>query len=209
MHVGNQDNPLTWTVFIEMNYSEPPHPPTGARRALHGLILLRLATLIPSDAHGISSLRLRVHQESVPEKRGSSPYLSTIGPAPLRFGAVPALPEPVPPPPVSTTPAPAAAPSEDFNAAAPLTTPAATSQPGAVTAPDAQPEPRETPAKDPPRILLDDVRPAVRPEEFLPYFQIPGSKQAGEFTLVVPVPRSAPASAPIAPSSATYTQTPK
>jgi hypothetical protein len=181
----------------------------GARRAWHGLILLLLATLILTDAHGIPSLRLQVHSGTVPPPRDSRPYLSTVGPAPLRFAAIPEPPQPAPPGPVSTPPAPAAAPAGEAAAIEPALTPASPSQPGPAPATETPLESPAVPAKEPARILIDDVRPAVRPEEFLPYFQVPGGKQPGELTVIVPVPSPAPPSAPLPPSSATYTQTPK
>ena len=59
--------------------------------------------------------------------------------------------------------------------------------------PTPAPAPTRTPAPAKPTsapIIPDDVRPAVRAEDFLPYFQIPG----------------AAAPAPLPPSTATYTQ---
>lgn len=72
-------------------------------------------------------------------------------------------------------------------------------------------EPSAPSIKTPPAILPDDLRSTVRPEDFLPYFQIPGSAQnPGDVTLLVPaLPKNAPAPATIPASSATYTQTPK
>lgn len=63
--------------------------------------------------------------------------------------------------------------------------------------------------KSPAPILQDDARPIIHPEDFLPYFQIPGSARQPDVTVIVPLPK--PASAPSAQpsSSATYTQTPQ
>ena len=61
-----------------------------------------------------------------------------------------------------------------------------------------------------PPILPDEIRATVRPEDFLPYFQIPGSaRRADDVTLLVPVPRVPNAQGSLPSSSATYTQTPK
>ena len=69
------------------------------------------------------------------------------------------------------------------------------------------PEPEKS---APSAILPDEVRPQVRPEDFLPFFQVPGSAtQPGDVTLVMPVPRSVPTPPALPPSSATYTQTQK
>jgi hypothetical protein len=93
---------------------------------------------------------------------------------------------------------------------------AAQSITAAVTEPE--PPPVETrPAKDPsvktpPAILPDDARPTIRPEDFLPFFQIPGSAtKPGDVTLLMPASTMTPPaqSAPIPSSSATYTQSPK
>jgi hypothetical protein len=63
------------------------------------------------------------------------------------------------------------------------------------------------PGKTPPPILPDDTRPKVRAEDFLPFFQFPGSASAnGDVTVVAPVPSSAPTAAPLPASSATYRQ---
>jgi len=59
-------------------------------------------------------------------------------------------------------------------------------------------------------ILPDELHPQVRPEDFLPFFQIPGAATGpGDVTLVVPVPRNPPAPPTQPTSSATYTQTQK
>ncbi|WP_415908155.1 hypothetical protein [Oleiharenicola sp. Vm1] len=61
--------------------------------------------------------------------------------------------------------------------------------------------------KPPATILPDDTRPKVRAEDFLPFFQFPGSAPAnGDVTVVAPVPNAAPGAAPLPASSATYRQ---
>ncbi len=58
-------------------------------------------------------------------------------------------------------------------------------------------------------ILIDDLRPTVRPEDFLPFFLLPGTHSGdAATTVVVPVPRQAPAPAVQPPSSATFTRSP-
>ncbi|MGH7945823.1 MAG: hypothetical protein ACREH8_11265 [Opitutaceae bacterium] len=187
-----------------MNHSERPHLPSGARRALHGLILLLPATLTLKDAHAFPCIRQLVRADIGRQGTGNSPYLPAVGPAPLRFAAAPEVPDSSPPRPVSEVPSDSTGSSEENIAAEP------TPPPDVTTVSDAKTESKETPPnKETPGILWDDAHPAVRPEDFLPYFQIPGGKQPGEVTIVVPVPRSAPAPAPLPPSSATYTQTPQ
>ena len=72
-------------------------------------------------------------------------------------------------------------------------------------------EPGAEPARGKPLpILHDELRPQVRPEDFLPYFQVPGSAtQSGAVIPGAYTPRGAPEPAPLPPSSATYTQTPQ
>jgi hypothetical protein len=70
-------------------------------------------------------------------------------------------------------------------------------------------KPAPNPAKaPPPAIIPDDARPSVRPEDFLPYFQLPGAGKPGDVNLLVPASalRGDTGSLPVQPSSATYTQ---
>ena len=142
-------------------------------------------------------------------------YLPVVGAPQLRFQPKPIVAEPAPKLAATTVTAAPATPSSPEND---LITPrlpgakdngtdttaqATVDKSGATT-----PAPPAT--KPPPAIIPDDLRPAVRAEDFLPYFQMPGSaRNLGDVTLLMPVPRSAPAPAAIPPSSATYTQTPK
>jgi hypothetical protein len=57
-------------------------------------------------------------------------------------------------------------------------------------------------------ILPDEMRPQVRPEDFLPFFQIPGAHGNPDVTVAVPV-QAQPAQPPPQTSSATYLQTDK
>jgi hypothetical protein len=61
----------------------------------------------------------------------------------------------------------------------------------------------EKPGSPPPAILPDDTRPKVRAEDFLPFFQFPGSGSNPNDVTVVPAPAE-PGKLP--PSSATYRQ---
>ncbi len=73
-------------------------------------------------------------------------------------------------------------------------------------------KPASAPPKAPPAAILpDDTRPSVRPEDFLPYFQVPGATtSAGEVNVIMPANAfTPPAAAPLPPSSATYTQSPR
>jgi hypothetical protein len=192
-----------------MNHRETPHLPRSRRLALLCLALA-LPAVTPPGVHAQSptlTLRVVVSRNAEP-----TPYLLAVGAPALRFQEpAPAL-EPIPPAvsPVPTsvvneTPAPVA------NASSPPSSVASHSaDPASDTNKSSPADSTPPPAKAPTPILPDDTRPAVRPEDFLPYFQIPGSARHPEdVTLLVPAPKSAPSPAPLPPSSATYTQTPK
>lgn len=211
---GNQDIPITWTVSYEMNHREPPHLPVGVRQALHCLALLLLPAMSPGGAQ--APTRPRSSIPGGPHAGIGLPYLPALGAMSLRFQ------EAAPPPDLSTRPAAAAPPTP---ALSPTETTVALANAAAASRPVAAPPPREassapatpaaepapTPAKPVPGILPDDVRPAVKPEDFLPYFQLPGAAKApGDVSVIVPAPRSAPAApAAIPPSSAAYSQSPR
>ena len=135
-----------------------------------------------------------------PVDAGALPYLKITGALALRFNAPP------PPPDLTTKPAASAPPF-------PLpSTPAASAPdlPPAPIAAAAKPVEPTTPSTPPapvinnptPTILPDDTRPSTRPEDFLPFFQFPGS--TGDVSVPVPPPVAHPGQLP--PSSATYQQ---
>lgn len=197
-----------------MNHSEPPHLPVGARRALRCLSLLLLPALAPKAAHSLP--RSRSAPGPAVESPGpeSVPYLPALGARPLRFQRATPPPDLVTHPAAGAPPVPALTLTESTvaqaNAAAAQST-GGTARPEKPAAENA-PKPTPPPAKPtPPSILPDDTRPIIRPEDFLPFFQIPGTaKTPGDVHVVVPASSfSAPTAAPLPPSSATYTQTPK
>ena len=63
----------------------------------------------------------------------------------------------------------------------------------------------------PPAIMVDENRPRVRAEDFLPFFVLPGATgQPGGVNFILPLPGGTSAApAPIPASSATYTHSPK
>jgi hypothetical protein len=201
-----------------MNYREPPHLPAGVRRALHCLSLLLLPALAPD---GVRALPHSGTPGRRPDLRNANvtPYLPTLGAPPLRIQEASPPPDLVTRPAAAAPPTPALTPTEASVALAN----AAAARSAAVTAveqpePIAPPEPppaaeveAPAPAKTPPPILPDEARPTVRPEDFLPYFQIPGSSpRSPDVTLLVPAVPTAPSpAATLPPSSATYTQSPK
>ncbi len=118
--------------------------------------------------------------------------------------------EAAPPPDLVTRPPAAAPPQPAAETAAkpdviPFTPPVEANPASAAEAPKPSAGEESVSGHVPAPILPDDLRPRVRAEDFLPYFEIPAAKP-GDPNVVVPVPR-APALLP--PSSATYTQTPK
>jgi hypothetical protein len=193
-----------------MNHRKPPHAPSGLRGAGHCLFLLLLATLVTEGSEG------RTRPRSAGSSRDAlepSFYLPAIGACPLRFAAEP------PPPDLSLRQSPAAGPKNpdptvaDFTPAEPPPEAIAKENEEPAAAP-VQPEAKPSdvvPAKPAPSpVLRDELRPRIRPDDFLPFFQVPGSANGrGEVIFSVPAPAAPASPAPLPTSSATYTQTPK
>ncbi|MEO7414607.1 MAG: hypothetical protein ABIZ81_14755 [Opitutaceae bacterium] len=194
-----------------MNHHQRLLPP-GVNRAFRYISLLLLALISSRETAAMPRL-LRL--KSDPAKMTSSGYLPAVGAPALRFQEAPAVLAPM--------------------HSTPLPQTASLSRPGSLENPPEVPStltalevasitPQEIPtveaatektslqkARPAQQIIRDDTHPSVRPEDFLPFFQFPGSAVAptGNLNVIVPVPRDAPSSAPLAPSSANYTQTPK
>jgi len=212
-HGHTQDHPLTWNVFYEMNHREPPLSPadnSGTRLGLLlGLLLAWASTGIQAQTRSYSIAFIVQHTDAIP-------YLPAVGAPPLRFQEA-ALPlHPAPSAPAQTSTPPPAAPIAEAPASTSAEStpePVATTEPAtpADSAPvrSAETETSPEPAKTPAPILPDDARPPIRAEDFLPYFQIPGSARTpADVTLLVPVPKAPPTPGTLPPSSATYQQTP-
>lgn len=201
-----QDIRDQWTVSHAMNHRESPSPSGAGCRALPWLLLLLLPVLTPAGP------TVPPHHFAPFGRRGAglamTPYLPIVGAPLLRIQdeksashPVARVPSPAPPIPSrrtsdSPTPLPER-PSSEPAARAP--------SPKPVAVPESGP-------RSPAPILHDEIRPAVRPEDFLPYFLFPGSatRGAGEIKVVVPAatPPTAPAGSMPA-SSATYSKTPE
>ncbi len=195
--------------------------PARVRRALRCLSLVLLPALAPEGVHALPRPRApRTHSHWQPAE--PIPYLRATGAPPLRFQEAAPPPDLASRPPGAAPPVPALTLTESTvaleNAAAvaalspPGTAPAAASEPAAVSDGATRPASASPPAKSPPPILPDDVRPTVRPEDFLPFFQIPGSsRRPADVTVIAPtnVASPAPTAPAIPPSSATYTQSPR
>lgn len=199
-----------------MNHREPPQLSAATRKALHCLSLLLLPSMTPTGAYALPRLRLSATTDRA-QTAETLPYLRATGAPPLRFQAAPsATPSAAARLANAATPALAATESAiaQANAAATQALDEKPTLPG-VADPTLEKTPATAPTtpatgKTPRPILPDDARPAVHPEDFLPYFQIPGSaRQPADVTLLVPVPKAPPAPGTLPPSSATYTQTPK
>jgi hypothetical protein len=192
-----------------MNQRETTSGPLGAVSAL-----LCMALLLPVT--GFARGCPLAGTQSAAMLVQAHPYLASVGAPALRFAEAPPPPETLQRP--SLSPAPVVAATSDVtlpeslsNAQQPTDSAATNSTPSTANAkPSANAAAGEQPAasRTPPPIIPDEVRPRVRPEDFLPFFQIPVS-QPGDVNVVVPAARSAPAPAAIPTSSATYTQTPR
>lgn len=183
------------------------HLPPGVNRALRSLLLLLLALTFRPETQAMP--RIFRPKPIVPS---SSPrgYLAAVGAPLLRFEEPPLLPVP------SAPSAPATAENSPA-VSAPAPSPEVTGAPVAPN-PSEEPASREPKSekspgvktKSSPQIIPDDTRPAVHPEDFLPFFQFPSAgKETGSLNVIVPVPNQPAAGTPLPPSSATYTQTPK
>lgn len=191
-----------------MNHRETTSVPFGAVSAL-----LCMALLLPTTGFargcplaGTPSAAMLVQDH---------PYLVSVGAPSLRFAEPPPPPEALQRP--NLSPAPIASTSDVIppeslaSSSLPTDSTATSGTPStAIAKPSANNTTGEQPAasRTPPPIIPDEVRPRVRPEDFLPFFQIPVS-QPGDVNVVVPAARSASAPATIPISSATYTQTPR
>ncbi len=206
---ANSGPSITWNVFLEMNHREPPQLPAGMRKGILCLSIALLQVIATVDATALPRTR---PPGSGPEQLHASaiPYLASVGPRPLRFQT------PAPAPvlqemPVVTTTGPSPTEETAVVAASDAARPGTEAMPPTTgtTADSANSTPAESSIQVPQPILRDHITPTVRAEDFLPYFQIPGSAQnSSDVTLLVPAVPAAPAAPTIPPSSATYRQTP-
>jgi hypothetical protein len=204
---ATQDIPFTWIVFSEMNHRETPQIPAATRRAFFCLSLMLSMAMTPKGAHALP--RLRLAAAGTTTWAGQRPYLLVTGSIPLRIQPAPTR---LAPTPDEAAASPSNVAAADASAAAPSNVAPAESTPMAInlTGEEKPAAPATAPAKTPAPILSDDARPTVRPEDFIPYFQIPGSaRHPSDVTLLIPAPKAPPAPASLPPSSATYTQTPR
>lgn len=192
-----------------MNHRETPHHPARRREALGCLALMLLA---PMGAKALP----RPGSPKTHSPHGANPtvYLPVVGAPQLRFQPKPIVaeaPAKVAASPAVASPATPSSPANDF--IIPKLPDAKDHGTEAAAQNVVEKTPATTPppaTKPPPAIITDELRPAARAEDFLPYFQMPGSARTSrDVNLLMPAPGSAPTPAAIPPSSATYTQTPK
>jgi hypothetical protein len=190
-----------------MNHCEPRRTPAAARNAFNcfaaGLLLA------PLGVQALPFTRPLGRGLAQPLEESATPYLRTLSAPELRFQSAPPLPAASVRPTLDS----AAAKNADAPENSPVAGNAPTVESPAADSPastSAAAPATSAPQKTPPPVLRDTVTPVVRPEDFLPYFQVPGSaRNAEDVTLLVPITPSAPSAAPIPASSATYTQSPR
>ena len=219
-----------------MKHHQAPFLTGGMRQALHCAALLLLSGLAPESTLAGSRPRSGIRTIGDWRTPVREPYLIALGAPGLRFREPERVAEPAPrpvavgPPVVGLEAAEAAVAVANAAAVQPpisrdpksgfapvlgsVTTPgsgsasASGTTPGPAITPSIDPAPPVVTKPVPTPIMVDDLRPQVRAEDFLPYFQIPGSTPAGDAS-AVPAPRSAPGPAPLPASSAVYQQSPK
>ena len=131
---------------------------------------------------------------------GAYGYLGVIGPPPLRFMEPESPLEPPGPPPAPE----AAKPKVIEKVAATSITPDVVVNPGIPdSARKTSRQEQVTSAGAPPPLIPDDSSPRVRPEDFLPFFQFPGSRR-GLDGGSIPAPATPAAPSTLQPSSASF-----
>ena len=192
-----------------MNHRQTPRATVAMYRAFHGLILLALPAMV--SARTYNGHHHRHGSLACPFEVPPPSYLPAVGAPPLRFQAelIVAIAKVATPSPETTVSG--STERQDLADVSPSNSAKADSSEENFAEPQPGSAPNRGAAKVrlPAPILPDDSRPSVRPEDFLPYFQFPGSgSNAGGVTVIVPVPPSLPTPASQVPSSATYIQTP-
>jgi hypothetical protein len=185
----------TWSASFAMN---PTEAPFGPGRTLRRLIPLFVVPLLVGDVRAGGPTRFGPPRSNR-DRIECDGYLPSIGGPGLRFRD----PEPATERPVARVSADAPPVPATEVATLPSRLPVAAPK-GA--APGLRPTPGPASRPPPAPILPDDLRPQVRPEDFLPYFQIPGGSP-GSDPVGVPLPSSASPPAALPPSSASFQQT--
>jgi hypothetical protein len=195
-----------------MNHREPTSEPQGPGRTFPCLALLLLPFLLEASA---LAAPLPPVQAGLTRQK---PYLVALGSPQLRFQEPVAAADPAVRPAKPGAPLATLTDLTDENtpdSIPPLDEmPSHASTESSVSSdldsngPSATDTAPSTSARNPRPILPDEMRPEARPEDFLPFFQIPAA-QSGDITVFGPVPRAPATPAPLSNSSATYTQSPR
>lgn len=173
----------------------------SAARFLIGFGWLLALCPAASDGASVHSMRIYASVPPPPPRPRAVPYLLAFEPIPLRFAAALPLPGPRPvyPPGSSSSDDPikakpladqAAAPEERVSAPPPTPAPGPEPAPASINPkPDASTNGTVAPAVAPPAstgdplsIIPDDTPRAVRPEDLVPYFQLPTGQPASSAT---------------------------
>lgn len=202
---ANQTDPRKWTAVKFMISRAHQRPAAGVCQVGICLVLALMHPAAPASANRLD----------IPASWASRPYLTVMQGMALRFQ------DPPPPPaaPVihmdaASRPQSVALPHDSGPAANDVTLPAKapveaepapaapSAAPSPVSAVPSDKEAAEKPAASPPAILPDDTKPKVRAEDFLPFFQFPGTASTND----VPVAPAPAEPGKLPPSSATYRQ---
>lgn len=179
--------------------AQPPRP-AGARQTGIRLALC----LLPAVAISSPSVAPETGRRAA-----SRPYLTAVAAPALRFADPRPAPDLSVKPPGGAPPLPSTTTDLEPPVLAPTApdSPSPAKEPGPAADAPAPDAPVKPPAVTPPSILPDDTRSKVRPEDFLPFFQFPGSAaNPDDVTVVVPGTLTPPAPGTLPPSSATYRQ---
>lgn len=183
-------------------------PIHSLRRGISQLVRCLSLVLLPAltteaGSSGFPNRNQNTHRpiQAQPSRELPRPasYLAVVGPPPLRFRDAPA------PPPYELEPASTGPALLDNVESVPQ--PKATTASAEILPTEALPATADTPrhiqhqADEPAPIIPDDLRREVRPEDVIPYFQVPRNR----LRVGVPIP-SQPGTSSLPPSSATYQQ---
>lgn len=194
-----------------MNHRERMRRPVPTHRTMRCFTLLLLPALAPGLLLGYPRDPRAIAMGRRYCGVAPLPYLPVLGAPALRFERTNPPPDLVTQPPAAAPPIPALSPTETVvaqeNTAAALATehPASRSVAAGSDSGGIVPSTKNTPSI----ILPDGSRPTVNAEDFLPFFQVPGSRATTKPTVIIPSP-PAPSPGPfVPPSSATYTESPR
>ena len=190
--------------------SKKPPSPVDLQRVCRAIAIVLLPFLLSDAVPRLKSATYRrpSPDQDYPEPRrdATHPYLTVIGPAPLRFAAAPALVRaksapPAPPPPAVPEKEGAI---EAANRQAASVLDDLVGAPSVTAAAPTEVRPK-TSTPEPLPLLPDDTRRQVRPEDILPFFSFPATGTGGGVIIGAPTEPAQPREK-LPPSSATFIQ---